>query len=272
MIENGHLWYMQTDAGSNKPLIGAGIVSGNMTAASRDPVMHSRLVQAVEKKLVCSLLISTVKEMKGAAELKYCWQVISPGKRIYVLQAESLEAYDMWVAALRSEIEISLSQVQTSGAHSSSQAAGSFVLSPATGINKDFGEDIDFGDGRNDSTIVLTERQQAALKEINRFCADCGRSGPDWASVNNGVMLCIDCCGVHRSLGTHVSKVRSLRLDRWAPYAVQLLTEIGNNRFNAIYERTLGESIAIVKLTSEASRAERVVFITAKVPNAYAFF
>ena len=43
--------------------------------------------------------------------------------------------------------------------------------------------------------------------------ADCGASSPDWASLNLGVLLCIECAGVHRQLGVHMSKVRSCTLD-----------------------------------------------------------
>ena len=53
----------------------------------------------------------------------------------------------------------------------------------------------------------------------NMVCADCNTKEPDWASINLGVLLCLDCSGVHRSLGTHVTKVRSMTLDTksWEP-------------------------------------------------------
>ena len=169
IIEGGHLWYMQTDTGTNKPLIGPGIVGGP-TAASRDPSLHSKLLQAVERKLVCSLLISTVKEMKSS-EFKFCWQVISPGKRVYVLQAESQESYNLWVSALRDEIEASLSMVQTHGAHSS-QATGPNSLSPNVGMPREMSDDRYGRDFVADSTIVLSEGQQDSLRKINPTCAD----------------------------------------------------------------------------------------------------
>lgn len=49
--------------------------------------------------------------------------------------------------------------------------------------------------------------------EALQRCSDCHRSNPDWCSINLGVMLCIECSGIHRSLGSHVSKVRSVTLD-----------------------------------------------------------
>jgi hypothetical protein len=48
----------------------------------------------------------------------------------------------------------------------------------------------------------------------NRQCADCGNTDPDWASLNLGVLLCIECSGIHRQLGVHISKVRCSRTRR----------------------------------------------------------
>ena len=50
----------------------------------------------------------------------------------------------------------------------------------------------------------------------NQICADCNSPDPQWASINLGIIICIACSGVHRSLGVHVSKVRSLGLDEWS--------------------------------------------------------
>lgn len=49
----------------------------------------------------------------------------------------------------------------------------------------------------------------------NGFCVDCDALAPEWASLNLGVLMCIECSGIHRNLGSHISKVRSLGLDDW---------------------------------------------------------
>ena len=59
---------------------------------------------------------------------------------------------------------------------------------------------------------------------------------PVWADVNFGIFICIDCSGIHRGLGTHISKVKSLQLDQWTEENVQKMSEFGNIRCNAIWE------------------------------------
>ncbi|ORX63013.1 ArfGap-domain-containing protein [Hesseltinella vesiculosa] len=75
----------------------------------------------------------------------------------------------------------------------------------------------------------------------NHFCADCQADNPEWCSINLGVIICIDCSGIHRSMGTHISKVRSLTLDTtsFTVDCVEMLKQLGNGRVNAILEATL---------------------------------
>lgn len=57
--------------------------------------------------------------------------------------------------------------------------------------------------GGGGAPLALLQQSDPA----NAVCADCGAPGPDWAAINLGVLVCIACSGVHRSLGVHVSKV-----------------------------------------------------------------
>lgn len=104
----------------------------------------------------------------------------------------------------------------------------------------------------------------------NCWCADCGSGAKvEWVSINLAIILCIECSGIHRSLGTHISKVRSLTLDitSFTTDIIELLLLVGNRVANMVWEAKLDPA---VKLAPSANREQRLRFITAKyVDRAY---
>ncbi|XP_046705379.1 arf-GAP with Rho-GAP domain, ANK repeat and PH domain-containing protein 3 isoform X2 [Silurus meridionalis] len=97
----------------------------------------------------------------------------------------------------------------------------------------------------------------------NRVCADCKAINPDWASINLCVVICKNCAGQHRGLGTMVSKVQSLKLDTsvWSNEIVQLFIMLGNDRANEFWAARLP---AADEMDCDASPEQRREFITQK--------
>uniref|UniRef100_A0A8C9Y867 ArfGAP with RhoGAP domain, ankyrin repeat and PH domain 3 n=1 Tax=Sander lucioperca TaxID=283035 RepID=A0A8C9Y867_SANLU len=97
----------------------------------------------------------------------------------------------------------------------------------------------------------------------NRMCADCKALNPDWASINLCVVICKNCAGQHRGLGTMVSKVQSLKLDTsvWSNQIVQLFIMLGNDRANDFWAARLSVS---EELDCDASPDQRRQFISQK--------
>ncbi|KAK4241323.1 putative GTPase activating protein for Arf-domain-containing protein [Achaetomium macrosporum] len=92
---------------------------------------------------------------------------------------------------------------------------------------------------------ALSKRQQArnekALQDLlhsvpgNNFCADCQAQNPAWASWSLGIFLCMRCATIHRKLGTHISKVKSLSMDSWTNEQVDNMRKVGNVVSNKLY-------------------------------------
>ncbi|OTB15123.1 hypothetical protein K445DRAFT_12402 [Daldinia sp. EC12] len=92
---------------------------------------------------------------------------------------------------------------------------------------------------------LMSKRQQARNEKVlqdlvhnvpgNNFCADCQARNPSWASWNLGVFLCMRCAAIHRKLGTHISKVKSLSMDSWSNDQVESMKRMGNDASNKIY-------------------------------------
>jgi len=131
---------------------------------------------------------------------------------------------------------------------------GNFVLSSDTGENM-----LSWISAIQDAQVrlmtarleysVLEKRQPIAdEKEKNRAavitlmkqsenskCADCSNTETNWASINIGIFICIECAGIHRKLGTHITQVRSITMDRWEDDTVKTMKHIGNANSNSKY-------------------------------------
>jgi len=94
----------------------------------------------------------------------------------------------------------------------------------------------------------VEEREQVEFRSLlekllkdpsNKRCADCGTAAPRWASSKIGVFLCIKCSGIHRAMGTHISFIRSVSLDKWKPEEIAFIQSMGNANAALIWEAKL---------------------------------
>ncbi|XP_060889708.1 arf-GAP with coiled-coil, ANK repeat and PH domain-containing protein 2-like isoform X6 [Labrus mixtus] len=172
--------------------------------------------------VVEDLRLCTVKHCEDI-ERRFCFEVVSPTKSC-MMQADSEKLRQAWIKAVQNSIATAFRDKGDEGEkldRKSSTSTGS----------------LDSGGEPKERSL----KGESALQKVlaipgNTCCCDCGQPDPRWASINLGITLCIQCSGIHRSLGVHFSKVRSLTLDSWEPELLKLMCELGNGVINQIYE------------------------------------
>ncbi|ELT98958.1 hypothetical protein CAPTEDRAFT_219196 [Capitella teleta] len=160
----------------------------------------------------------------------YEFVIVSLDNKQWHFEAQSIDEREDWVLAIEQQILCSLQMNES---------------------NK----------SKNRSNTDPGSAQAIRLTKGNNICADCDAPNPDWASLNLGAVVCIECSGIHRNLGTHLSRVRSLDLDDWPGELVQVMTCIGNHVANSIWEcNTKGRP----KPTPSSPRDDKERYIRAK--------
>lgn len=202
-----------------------------------------------QRVLVCDVLLATVRD-KNDGDVPYCFEIYSANRRSYMLQAEGPIEFEGWTSTIRQCIADQLSGAPSKGG-------------PGSG---------DEGEGGNglrarprspgQSAQSPSNPVAAAVALANQTCADCGSPSPDWVSLNLGTVICIGCSGIHRSLGTHISKVRSLALDALTELDLCVALKVGNEMSNKVWEAVIQEGWT--KPSPDATREIKQSWIQAK--------
>uniref|UniRef100_A0A3B4TD66 ArfGAP with SH3 domain, ankyrin repeat and PH domain 2b n=1 Tax=Seriola dumerili TaxID=41447 RepID=A0A3B4TD66_SERDU len=157
--------------------------------------------------------------------------------RTYHFQAEDEAECQVWVSVLQNSKEEAL--------------------------NKAFKGDQDEGENN-----IVQELTKAIVGEVKRMsgndgCCDCGAPAPTWLSTNLGVLICIECSGIHREMGVHYSRIQSLDLDVLGTSELLLAKNVGNASFNEIMEADLSVQ-GVTKPDPSSDMQMRKDYITAK--------
>ncbi|XP_039940674.1 arf-GAP with coiled-coil, ANK repeat and PH domain-containing protein 3 [Hirundo rustica] len=219
-------------------------------------IQNSQLVYQKKLKDVLTVVVEdlrlcTVKPCEDI-ERRFCFEVVSPTKSC-MLQADSEKLRQAWIQA-----------VQASIASAYRESPDSYYIERLDRTASPSTSSIDSAtDSRERGGKGETILQRVQSIPGNEQCCDCGQPDPRWASINLGVLLCIECSGIHRSLGVHCSKVRSLTLDSWEPELLKLMCELGNSTMNQIYEAQC-EELGLKKPTAGSSRQDKEAWIKVK--------
>ncbi|XP_040902209.1 BAR_ACAPs and ArfGap_ACAP domain-containing protein isoform X2 [Toxotes jaculatrix] len=264
-LENKHLLVQQRDA-SGEPMVSPcpgsdDIIQGYLFKRSRRKsktwkrcwfsIRDNQLIYRKSHRedamvLFEDLRLCAIKSLEHM-DRRFCFELLSVQK-CCALQADSEQLKQAWLSALQGSIDLAYRE-----------RASTPLTQPK--------EPPPLPCGGNNSPGPPAQRPAAlgvALRGPgNQRCCDCGEEEPRWASINLGVTMCIECSGIHRSLGVHLSKVRSLTLDSWEAEQLKLLCVLGNDVMNQIYEARCSEE-GRVKPTTDCPRAEKEMWIKEK--------
>lgn len=106
----------------------------------------------------------------------------------------------------------------------------------------------------------LVFKQLQVEQEENNWCFDCQQQSPQWASVNQGIFICMNCAALHRSLGVNISFVRSLSMDAWSEKQLRLMALGGNKKLkNFLQMYDLNEEPVQMKYSTQAGHYYRIL-------------
>ena len=194
------------------------------------------------------------------------FHIVSLDNKQWFFEASSAEERDEWVAGIE---QLILNSLQVKKDSISPYLSFTITTSSFNVMILHQGNEISKSKGQGGATSAVMNAE--AIKTIksdvagNAKCVDCDAAAPDWASINLGVLICIECSGVHRQLGSHISRVRSLDLDEWPPGHLAVMTSLGNRLANAVWEANLvSKRPSARKPSPGSSQEEKERYIVAK--------
>ncbi|XP_069674829.1 centaurin-gamma-1A isoform X3 [Periplaneta americana] len=188
----------------------------------------------------------------------YEFFIVSLDNKQWHFEAGNSEERDEWVTAIEQQILNSLQGNESSKSKSrlnSSVDTGSIQAIRSRVPGNTHCADCDA------PKSISSHRMHGCIRADGGPKTSDFRTNPDWASLNLGILMCIECSGIHRNLGSHISRVRSLDLDEWPPGHLSVMLSIGNSIANSVWEcNPRGRA----KPTPNSSREEKERWIRSK--------